>query len=222
MLQDRISRDRIRKRSTIRQSDTVGSSEGKERRVSVRIREMEVDDIAPVFHLGEMLYTADEAPNTYRTWDVYEVVGLFHSDTEFCLVAEVEEQLKGFLLGTTIIKSHSAWKYGYLIWLGVHPDVQRHGVADKLFQKFKDLMIERGIRMLLADTSAENLGALHFFRKQGFGHPHKHIYLTMNLDSEIQRIRRRSADHPSSRPEKKNGHRPTDQPIPQENTEYSD
>jgi ribosomal protein S18 acetylase RimI-like enzyme len=188
----------------------VRSSDGKEKRIAVRIREMEVDDIAPVYHLGEMLYTADETPNTYRTWDVYEVVGLFHSDTEFCLVAEHEDQLLGFLLGTTIIKPHSAWKYGYLIWLGVHPDVQRHGVADKLFQKFKDLMIERGIRMLLADTSAENLGALHFFRKQGFGHPRKHIYLTLNLDSEIQRMRKRSTSHTHLRSERKNGHHGTD------------
>ncbi|NLX18583.1 MAG: GNAT family N-acetyltransferase [Desulfobulbus sp.] len=183
---------------------------------------MGVDDIAPVFHLGEMLYTADEAPNTYRTWDVYEVVGLFHSDTEFCLVAEYEEQIVGFLLGTTIIKPHSAWKYGYLIWLGVHPDVQRHGVADKLFQKFKDLMLERGIRMLLADTSAENLSALHFFRKQGFGHPHKHIYLTLNLHSEIQRMRKRSAEQPSSRGERKNGHRTADRTEPVEKTETTD
>lgn len=190
----------------------MDSSESKEKRISVRIREMEIDDIAPVYHLGEMLYKADEAPNIYRTWDVYEVVGLFHSDTEFCLVAEHEDHLVGFLLGTTIIKPHSAWKYGYLLWLGVHPDVQRHGVADKLFQKFKDLMLERGIRMLLVDTSAENLGALRFFRKQGFGHPRQHIYLTLNLHSEIQRMRKRSVDHPPSRPDRKNGNRAVDKP----------
>ncbi len=174
---------------------------------------MEIDDIAPVYHLGEMLFKADEAPNMYRTWDAYEVVGLFHSDTEFCLVAEHEDQLMGFLLGTTIIKSHSAWKYGYLIWLGVHPDAQQHGVAEKLFHKFKDLMIDQGIRMLLVDTSAENLAALHFFRKQGFGHPQQHIYLTLNLQSEIQRLRRRATDPPQPRPERRNGSRTGGPPM---------
>ena len=183
----------------------MDSSDAKEKRIPFRIREMEIDDLAPVYHLGEMLFKADEAPNMYRTWDAYEVVGLFHSDTEFCLVAEHEDRLVGFLLGTTIIKSHSAWKYGYLIWLGVHPDVQQHGVAEKLFQKFKDLVIDQGIRMLIVDTAAENLAALRFFRKQGFGHPQQHIYLTLNLQAEIQRLRKRGTAHVGTKPEKKNG-----------------
>jgi ribosomal protein S18 acetylase RimI-like enzyme len=185
----------------------VGLSEGKEKRIVFRIREMEIDDLAPVYHLGEMLFKADEAPNMYRTWDAYEVVGLFHSDTEFCLVAEHEDRIAGFLLGTTIIKSRSAWKYGYLIWLGVHPDVQHHGVAEKLFQKFKELMIEQGIRMLLVDTAAENLAALRFFRKQGFGHPRQHIYLTLNLQAEIQRLKKRGGNMNGAKHEKKNGTR---------------
>ena len=186
----------------------MGSTEGKERRIPFRIREMEIDDLAPVYHLGEMLFKADEAPNMYRTWDSYEVVGLFHSDTEFCLVAEHGDRIVGFLLGTTIIKSHSAWKYGYLIWLGVHPDVQQHGVAEKLFLKFKDIMIDQGIRMLMVDTSAENLAALHFFRKQGFGHPQQHIYLTLNLQGEIQRLKKRGGNHHGTKSEKKPENKP--------------
>ena len=107
------------------------------RRPSVRIREMEIDDIAPVFHLGEILFKADETPTMYRTWDPFEVTTLFNSDTEFCLVAEDEDTLVGFALGTTITKNHSAWKYGYLIWLGVCREYQRGKVAEKLCIKRK-------------------------------------------------------------------------------------
>ena len=191
----------------------MDSTEEKEKRILFRIREMDIDDLAPVFHLGEMLFKADEAPNMYRTWDSYEVVGLFHSDTEFCLVAEREDRIVGFLLRTTIIKSRSAWKYGHLIWLGVHPEVQHHGVAEKLFQRFKDIMIDQGIRMLLVDTSAENLAALHFFRKQGFGHPRQHIYLTLNLDAELQRLKKRAGNHPSGKPGRKSEVRAETRPM---------
>jgi hypothetical protein len=38
--------------------------------------------------------------------------------------------------------------------------------------------------MLIVDSQAENLPALHFFRKMGFGNPKEHIYLTMNLAVE--------------------------------------
>ena len=85
-----------------------------EKRTVLKIREMLIDDIPVVFHMGEELFKAQEVPNMYRTWDPYEVVGLFNSDTEFCLVAEIDDTIIGFALGTTIEKSHSAWKSGWV------------------------------------------------------------------------------------------------------------
>lgn len=147
----------------------------------LKIRSMEVDDLAPVFHLGEKLFTARTVPNLYRTWDEFEVVGLFQSDSEYCFVAELGNNLVGFVLGTVITKSKSAWKYGHLIWMGVDPAFSRQGIADRLGNHFLELMLEAGVRMLIVDTEADNLPALHFFRKMGFGNPQEHIYLSMNL-----------------------------------------
>lgn len=161
------------------------NSDQKKKKAGVIVRQMEIDDIAPVFHLGEKLFTARKAPNLFRTWDEYEVINFFQNDSEYCLVAETEneELAVGFALGTTVTKSHSAWKYGYLVWLGVDPEFQTSGVASKLFHRFRDLMLEDGVRMLLVDSEADNLAALHFFRKMGFGNPQEHIYLALNLDS---------------------------------------
>lgn len=164
----------------------------KNRRPIVKIREMTIDDLAEVFHLGEQLFQARHSPNTYRTWDEYEVTDLFYSDTEFCLVAETEGRVIGFALGTIIKKSRSAWKYGYLLWLGVDPSYQRTGVAERLFQRFKTLMLEEDVRILVVDTEADNEAALKFFREEGFCNPQAHIYLTMNLDGERQRLKKRA------------------------------
>ena len=41
------------------------------KRADVSIRQMEVDDIASVYHLGEKLFTSEEFPILYRTWDPY-------------------------------------------------------------------------------------------------------------------------------------------------------
>ena len=150
---------------------------------------MIIDDIAPVFHLGEKLFTAQKVPNLYRTWDEYEVVHLFQSDPEFCLVAEWDDSIIGFSLGTIISKTSSAWKYGHLYWLGVDPNYQRQGVAEKLFKHFQDVMLENGVRMLLVDTEADNLPALHFFRNMGFGNPQQHIYLTLNLSDQQRQFK---------------------------------
>jgi hypothetical protein len=37
------------------------------KRQAIKIREMEIDDLAVVFHLGETLFKSSEFPNLYRT-----------------------------------------------------------------------------------------------------------------------------------------------------------
>ncbi len=166
----------------------VHSLNRRRRRWSISVRPMEIDDLAQVFHLGEALFTAEEVPNLYRTWDEHEVIDLFHGDPELCLVAEEGDRMVGFAMGTTVTKSRSAWKYGHLVWLGVAPEFQGTGAAEKLFNALLELMLESGVRILVVDTEADNQPALRFFRKMGFSHPQEHIYLAMNLDNLRQRL----------------------------------
>ena len=147
----------------------------------VEVRTAEIDDLPGIFHLGEKLFTSREFPNLYRTWDEYEVTGLFHSDTDYCLVATVDEVLAGFAMGTIIEKARTAWDYGHLIWLGVDPKVHRMGIASKLFDEFRERMEQAGVRMMMVDTQADNAAALSFFRRRGFTNPTEHLYLTLNL-----------------------------------------
>ena len=166
------------------------SSDQRRKKANIFVRQMEIDDLAAVFHLGERLFTAREVPNLFRTWDDYEVINFFQNDSECCLVAETddsEDGIIGFVLGTTVTKNRSAWKYGYLVWLGVDPEFHETGVGSKLFNRFRDLMLNEGVRMLLVDSEADNLPALRFFRKMGFGHPQEHIYLALNLDPHRQK-----------------------------------
>lgn len=145
------------------------------------IREMTIDDLSEVFHIGEEVFTAEFSPTLYRTWDEYEITTLFNSDNELCLVAELDEQIVGFALGTTVEKQRGPWKYGYLVWLGVRPNVQKANVGGHLFRELRRRMQEQGVRMIIVDTAAENEAAINFFRKQGFGNPCEHVYLSLNL-----------------------------------------
>lgn len=146
---------------------------------SVYVRELEIDDLAPVYHLGEELFTSDLYPYLYRTWDKWEVIGLYNTDPEYCLVAEIEGQLAGFVLGTVIAKG--SWTYGYIMWLGVSPHFQRRGVADKLVDTLVERTIEDGARFMLVDTDPANTPAVRFFNRKGFGNSRQHIFLSMNL-----------------------------------------
>jgi len=169
-------------------------SHGKPGKPAIEIRDMEIEDIATVFHIGEELFRAREVPNLYRTWDEYEVTSFFQDESEFCLVAEADEAIVGFVLGTTVTKRRSAWKYGLMVWLGVDPAYQRYGIGTKLFRELKDRMLESGVRMLIVDTEADNLEALRFFRAIGFGSPEEHLYLSLNLAAEFRQLRKKNGN----------------------------
>ncbi len=143
------------------------------------IRELGIDDLAPVFHLGERLFTSDRYPSLYRIWDEWEVTRLFNTEPEYCLVAEREGVLAGFVLGTVIVKA--SWTYGYITWLGVAPEFQRQGVADALADRLIERTIVEGARMILVDTDPTNTPAIRFFKRKGFGSERKHVFLSLNL-----------------------------------------
>lgn len=174
-------------------SDKALSDKSK-KRMSVEIRQMEIDDLPEVFHLGEKLFTSEEAPTLYRTWDEYEVTGLFHSETELCLVAESNNEIIGFAMGTTITKPRSAWKYGHLVWLGVAENYQRFGIAERLFNHFLELMLEEGVRILMADSESDNKPALRFFRKMGFRKSEEYVYLSLNLDEQLKAFKQKQTN----------------------------
>jgi len=147
--------------------------------IDIEIRDMGIDDLAPVYHLGERLFTSDLYPSLYRTWEEWEVIGFYNTDPEYCLVADAEGQLAGFVLGTVINKP--SWTYGYIVWLGVSPDFQRRGIADRLVDTLVERMIEEGARFMLVDTDPTNEPAINFFSRKGFGNARKHVFLSLNL-----------------------------------------
>jgi ribosomal protein S18 acetylase RimI-like enzyme len=160
---------------------------------SVDIREMRLDDLPAVFALGQKLFTAEDLPTLYRCWEDDEVMQLFSSDQETCLVAVCGERLAGFALGSIMEKPHNAWRYGWLEWLGVDPAFKRHGIATRLLNQLTSRFIAGNIRIMLVDTFVDNHHALAFFRKNDFGHELQHVYLSRNLDDHPESIERRAA-----------------------------
>ncbi|MDD5190995.1 MAG: GNAT family N-acetyltransferase [Dehalococcoidales bacterium] len=175
------------------------------RKPEVEIREMEIDDVPAVYHLGEALFTSEDFPILYRTWDPYEVTDYFTSDPEYCLVAECNDKIVGFILSNIIEKEGTAWKkYGYVAWIGVADDFQRTNLGHRLYNKMEDIFIEDGVRMVIADTDAENLQAIGFFSSLDFTTSAEHVWLTKTIQRKQEQQKR----------EKKNAGRKTGKKLP--------
>lgn len=159
--------------------------------VSIEIRELQLKDVPAVFELGQRLFTAEKLPTLYRSWDDHELIVLFNTHPETCLVAEAGERLVGFALGRVMEKPGSAWRYGWLLWLGVDPQFKRGGVATRLLNQLTSRFIDREARIMLVDTDEDNVDALAFFRRNDFGQEIRHIYLSRNLDAHPKMIERK-------------------------------
>ena len=161
---------------------SLENTDAKKKRPEINIRRMEIEDLAFVYRLGERLFTSEELPILYRTWDPYEVTEYFSSDAEYCLVAEVDSTIVGFILATTIEKEGTAWKrYGYVAWMGVEEAFQRRNLGNRLYKKLEEQMLEDGVRMIIADTEGSNKEAISFFRAVGFSPRSEHIWLAKTL-----------------------------------------
>lgn len=166
-------------------SENARRKRNKKKKIEVAIRQMEIDDVSAVYHLGEKLFTSDAFPYLYRTWDQYEVTDNFTSDPDYCLVAEADGQIVGFVLAYTIEKEGTAWKkYGYVSWIGVDEDFQRTNLGLRLYRKLEDRLQEDGVRMIIADTDAENAKAISFFEKIGFLVGAEHVWLNKTLQRQ--------------------------------------
>ena len=147
------------------------------------IREMKIEDLPAIYHLGEELFTAEKWKALYRTWDEYEVVERFLVDSDYCFVAEIEDTIVGFVFGTVIHKRRSAWSYGYMMWLGVAKKLARRGVGKRLLGTLEAAFLHDNCRIVIADTAMENKGANKFFLKNGFEQTSKHVYFSKNLQT---------------------------------------
>jgi len=158
------------------------------RRAEVAIRQMDIDDLPSVYHLGESLFTSEEFPILYRTWDPYEVADHFSSDPDYCFIAEVDGRLAGFILATTVEKEGTAWKrYGYLSWMGVDEAFQRRNLGRRLYRRLEEKMLEDGVRMVIADTEGNNAEAVAFFKKVGFSVRSEHLWLAKTLRRPVKK-----------------------------------
>lgn len=72
----------------------------RKRKTQIEIRQMTLEVLSEVWHLGEKSFTSSSLQFAYRTWNVDELLSLFYGDPQLCLAAEDQHSKKilGFAL----------------------------------------------------------------------------------------------------------------------------
>jgi ribosomal protein S18 acetylase RimI-like enzyme len=147
-----------------------------------KIREMESADADCVagfvteLNRFEADISPDRDPSEQAGKDHFEYLcGEISSLGGFCLVAELEEQLLGFLLAAPdtmpgfIVKPEYR-TYGEIYDLYVVPEARGKGLARKLIDEAVDRFRKMGLRQVGLFALAGNTNAIRIYERMGFEH----------------------------------------------------
>jgi ribosomal protein S18 acetylase RimI-like enzyme len=83
------------------------------------------------------------------------------------LVTEAQEAVVGF---AKLIDFHvGSGKFGCILWLAVHPQFRRKGIASALVNAGTERLKHDGARAVFASVQRRNIASLTVFSKEGFG-----------------------------------------------------
>jgi ribosomal protein S18 acetylase RimI-like enzyme len=156
----------------------------KKKRTRIEIRQMILEDLSEVWHLGEKLFTPSHLPFTYRAWNVDELLSLFNDDPELCLVAENAKtgKILGFALGVILKRPQSSWKYGYFNWVGVQKIKQQSGVGKRLYNELEKRFKQKGARIAIVDVESNNPPGVRFVKGLGFKQAESYVWFSKNIE----------------------------------------
>lgn len=83
---------------------------------------------------------------------------------EFFIVAEIESDLVGYILGTLQAERPDAWILG----MAVSKDIRKRGVGSILLKRLLKIFKNKGAKFVMLHVSPDNKPALKLYRKLGF------------------------------------------------------
>jgi len=91
---------------------------------------------------------------------------------KYGMVAEVENHVRGFILGRVAHIGEEASKIGVIVILGVHPDYQRRGIASQMVDAICDKFLYNGINKIRIAVDSRDKMLSSFIEHIGFNVGH--------------------------------------------------
>ena len=111
-------------------------------------------------------------PTSYADLITGDVRGLL----ELSFVAEVNDHVRGFILGQITRIDNAATEVGTIPMLGVHPEYQRRGIATKLVNALAEKYRSKGVNKIRLGINTRDKGLVTFAEHMGFSTGHFVLY----------------------------------------------
>ncbi len=90
---------------------------------------------------------------------------LLSADGTVCLVAEVDDQVVGFIMGCLEFDGEVK---GHIFTLDVSEDYRRRGIASKLLGSIEKSFLDAGAGSCCLEVHVKNYAALNLYRRNGY------------------------------------------------------
>jgi ribosomal protein S18 acetylase RimI-like enzyme len=162
------------------------------------IKTRESFEIADFCNLSMKAFASTEEDKEIHGWDKittdYETCMRFnqrifdgkqgYSPAEFWLVATINDQPAGFIIGTGPKRADDQ-QIGVIGILGILPQYRGKGVAFRLVSELEKKFIKTNYSFSFVGTSETNIGAIKFYEKLLYVPIQRIVYLCKNLHTDI-------------------------------------
>jgi GNAT superfamily N-acetyltransferase len=107
----------------------------------------------------------EESPTSYADSKTGDVAALL----DFSFVAEVDGQVRGFVLGQIAHFREAATEFGVIQMIGVHPDYQRKRIGISLLNALADTYRSKGIKTMRIGIDYRDKDLRSLIEHMGFG-----------------------------------------------------
>ena len=84
------------------------------------------------------------------------------------LVAEINGQVAGYMISTTLYAGFGIQKSAWIMAIGVHPDFMGRGIGLKLAEEICNFYKTKGVHSIYSSVKWDSTDVLSFFKKLGF------------------------------------------------------
>jgi ribosomal protein S18 acetylase RimI-like enzyme len=122
----------------------------------MQVRAYQAEDFEALYELDQTCFVPGIAYS--RTMLRYFLT----QESAQCLLAEEDEEIKGFILGET------NGNRGHIITLDVGTEYRRRGLGTQLLNALESSFAARGVRSMLLETAMNNEAGFEFWKRHGY------------------------------------------------------
>ena len=127
--------------------------------LSVNIQPARIDNLETLYRIEKECFGKDAYPEDYLSY-------LLAVQNSIALVAEVDEEIVGFIIG--LFYNYAKIAVGHIYTLNVSPGHRRKGVGSRLLNEMERILTDKDANTCYLETRLDDVVARNFYRKHGY------------------------------------------------------